>query len=114
MQHGRGLALVTGASSGIGAEMARQLAARQVDLVLTARRRERLETLAGELAANSGIRARVIESDLNLADGADRLVDALAAADLAPTMLINNAGFGYYGPFVEQPRGDIESMLQVN
>lgn len=114
MQPGHELALVTGASSGIGAEMARQLAAQRANLILTARRRERLEALAGELAAQHGIQATVIESDLNTPDGADRLVEALAARGLAPTMLINNAGFGYYGQFVEQSQGDIEAMLQVN
>src|SRR5258705_6342995 len=94
------LAVVTGASGGIGAELARQLAAEGIDLVLTARRRDRLEVLAGELAAKHQVTATVIESDLNTADGADRLVDELAARSHSPTILINNAGFGYYGPFV--------------
>ena len=75
MHHGRDLALVTGASSGIGAELAKQLAARGTDLVLTARRRDRLEALAAELTAKHVIQASVIENDLNTADGADRLVD---------------------------------------
>jgi uncharacterized protein len=114
MQQGRDLALITGASSGIGAELARQLAARRIDLLLTARRLDRLEALAGDLAAKYGVQATVIERDLNTPDGADRLVDELAARGLSPTMLINNAGFGYYGPFVEQSRDDVEAMLQVN
>jgi short-subunit dehydrogenase len=114
MQHERDLALVTGASSGIGVELARQLAARRIDLVLTARRRDRLESLAGEFVAKHDIQTTVIEGDLNTADGADRLVDQLATRGLSPTILINNAGFGYYGPFVEQSRDDIEAMLQVD
>src|SRR5262245_34203894 len=114
MHPGLDLALVTGASSGIGAEFARQLAARRIDLILTARRRDRLETLANELATQHSIKATVIENDLNTADGADRLCDELAARQVAPTILINNAGFGYYSPFVEQPREDIEALLQVN
>jgi len=114
MKQGSDLALVTGASSGIGAELARQLAAKRIDLVLTARRRDRLEALAGELAAQHGVEVTVIESDLNTPDGADRLVEALAARGLVPTMLINNAGFGYYSPLVEQLRDDIEAMLEVN
>jgi short-subunit dehydrogenase len=108
------LALVTGASSGIGAELARQLAAQQSDLVLTARRGDRLAALAEELHSQHGVQTTVIECDLNTAEGADRLIDELAAKGLAPTTLINNAGFGYYGPFVEQSRDDIEAMLQVN
>ncbi len=114
MQQGSELALITGASSGIGAEMARQLAAQGVNLVLTARRRERLEALAGELTQKHGVQATVIESDLNTTDGADRLVGELNARGLAPTMLINNAGFGYFGTFVEQTSDDIEAMLQVD
>jgi short-subunit dehydrogenase len=114
MQPGRDLALVTGASSGIGAEFARQLAARRIDLVLTARRRDRLEALAAELIAQHPIRVNVIVSDLNEAGGADRLVEELAQRQLAPTILINNAGFGYYSPFVEQSREEIDAMLQVN
>jgi uncharacterized protein len=114
MQPGRDLALVTGASSGIGAEFARQLAARGIDLILTARRRDRLEALAGELSALHEIKIAVIENDLNTAAGADRLVDQLAARGLAPTVLINNAGFGYYSPFVEQSREDIEALIEVN
>src|SRR5262245_49533253 len=114
MHPGLDLALVTGASSGIGAEFARQLAARRIDLILTARRRDRLEALAGELAAQHSIKTSVIENDLNAPDGADRLCDELAARQLAPTILINNAGFGYYSSFVEQPREDVEALLQVN
>jgi short-subunit dehydrogenase len=105
---------VTGASSGIGAELARQLATRKIDLVLTARRRDRLQTLADELSSQHGVQAAVIENDLNTAQGADHLVDELAARQLHPTVLINNAGFGYYSSFLEQPREDIEALLEVN
>jgi uncharacterized protein len=114
MRQGRELVLVTGASSGIGAETARQLAAKGMDLVLAARRRDRLESLASEVIQKHEVQATVIESDLNTTSGADRLVDALDTRSLAPTRLINNAGFGYYGPFIEQSRDDIEAMLEVN
>ena len=108
------LALITGASSGIGAELARQLAAKKTDLILTARRRDRLETLAAELRSKHAIQATVIESDLNAPDGADRLVEELTVRNLSPSILINNAGFGYFSPFVDQPRDDIEALLEVN
>src|SRR5262245_40512432 len=114
MPHGRDLALITGASSGIGAEFARQLAAKKVDLILSARRRDRLEALAAELVAKHAIQTIVIENELNTPNGADRLVDELATRGLSPTILINNSGFGYFSPFVEQPRDDIEAMLEVN
>ena len=108
------LALVTGASSGIGTEFSRQLAAQGTDLILTARRRDRLESLAAELSTKHAIHATVIENDLNTPEGADVLVDELTSRGLAPNVLINNAGFGYFSPFLDQPREDIEAMLQVN
>jgi short-subunit dehydrogenase len=110
----RELALVTGASSGIGAELARQFAAQGTDLILTARRRDRLEALAAELTEQHGIVATPIENDLNTTGGADRLVDELASRSLDPTILINNAGFGYFDQFVQQSRDDIEALIQVN
>jgi short-subunit dehydrogenase len=114
MSNGRDLALVTGASSGIGAEIATQLAARGLDLVLTARRHDRLAAVAAELTAKHGVQATIIEADLNTADGASRLADELATRNLGVTRLINNAGFGYYGPFLNQSPADVDAMLQVD
>lgn len=122
LQSGSDLALVTGASSGIGAEFARRLAARGIDLVLTARREERLAELATELtdptknsAKNSAnISVTAIAADLNLSNGPERLLAELESRGLAPTVLINNAGFGYFGKFLEQPADEIEAMIQVN
>ncbi|MCI0359439.1 MAG: SDR family oxidoreductase [Planctomycetaceae bacterium] len=122
LQPGRDLALITGASSGIGVQIARQLAARGIDLILTARRRERLEALAAELTDRSeGQISRsemptvvVIDADLAASDGPDRLLAELAARNLAPTVLINNAGFGYFDLFLEQSRDEIEAMIAVN
>src|SRR5690348_9202559 len=102
MEFNRELALVTGASSGIGAELARLMAARGANLVLTARRLDRLQSLADELATRHAITAMPIASDLNTPDGADRLVEELAARGLNPSILINNAGFGYFSPFTVQ------------
>ncbi len=133
LQPGRDLALITGASSGIGAEIAGQLAARGIDLVLTARRRDRLEELAAELINSSpghppgGSAPReesisrseiptitVIECDLADRDGPDRLLAELARRNLAPTVLVNNAGFGYFDLFLDQSRDQIEAMIAVN
>jgi len=97
------VAVVTGASSGIGAEIARQLAARGADLILSARRRDRLDELAAALRAAHGIRADVIEADLARADGAERLYDAARALRTDVTVLINNAGFGLHGRVLDRP-----------
>ncbi len=114
MPHGRDLALITGASSGIGAEIARQLAAQKCNLVLTARRRDRLESLAAELTSKHSIQASVIEADLNTPNGADQLIAELNTKNLSITHLINNAGFGYYGQFLNQTPADIDAMLEVD
>jgi short-subunit dehydrogenase len=91
-------ALVTGASSGIGADIARSLARRGVGLVLVARRDDRLRTLAAELTAAHGVAAEVITADL-AAPGAAADVWRRASAGGAPDLLINNAGFGVFQKF---------------
>lgn len=96
-------ALVTGASSGIGAEFARQLAQRGYDLVLVARRRDRLDQLAGELGGN----VEVIDADLSTQAGVDAITARLGKGDI--DMLINNAGFGTNGEFTGLP---VERELQ--
>lgn len=107
-------ALVSGASSGIGAELARQLAARGADLVITARRRSRLETLAQELEAGQGVEVRIIELDLGQPDAAAALFEQTEGAGIAVDVLINNAGFGDYDLFVEIPWERHAAMLQLN
>ncbi len=109
----RPLALVTGASSGIGAELARELARHGHDLVLTARRTTELEALATELRA-LGAAARVVTKDLSMPGAARALATELEASGMQIDVLINNAGFGDAGPFVRADPDRIDSMLQLN
>jgi uncharacterized protein len=96
----RGWALVTGASSGIGAAFARELAARGYNLILVARRADRLNALVEELRARFGIEAETLPADLTREEDLRRVVDAVSnRSDL--DLLINNAGFGEPGPFAQ-------------
>lgn len=90
-------ALITGASSGIGEALARELARRGLDLILVARREEILNRLRDELAARHGVRVMVIAQDLAAPDAAQRIHDAATAAGWTVDILVNNAGFGTYG-----------------
>lgn len=110
---GRDLAVVTGASSGLGAVFARKLASRGYDLVLTARRTERLAELAEELHRRFGARADIQPADL--ADDADvqRLATYLAGLDRA-AVLVNNAGFGTLGLFAETDLAGQDAMARVH
>ena len=110
----RGWALVTGASSGIGAELARQLAKRGHDLVLTARRRDRLEALAREIRARHGVEVLVVDCDLGDANGPGRVLSALEEKAIVPTLLANNAGFGVHGLAVEQSLSRQLEMIDLN
>ncbi|MFC5741187.1 SDR family NAD(P)-dependent oxidoreductase [Dyella tabacisoli] len=95
----RPLSLITGASAGIGAAFARALAARGHDLVLTARRVERLETLADELRRKHNATVTVLPNDLADPAAPQQLCDALAQRGLHVDWLINNAGYGVPGTF---------------
>ncbi len=108
------MALITGASSGIGAELARVHAERGGDLVLLARRAERLEALKAELEGAQGITAHVIVKDLADPDAAAQVHDELASRNVAVDYLINNAGFGNGGLFHKQDWTRNEAMIQVN
>lgn len=108
------LVLVTGASSGIGRELARCFAADGCRLVLTARRQAELDELAAEVRASHGTEATVVVSDLAAPAGARGLLSALQQQGLSPDVLVNNAGFGQRGSFAEMPAARIEAMLAVN
>lgn len=107
-------ALVTGASMGIGLELSRLLARDGHDLVLVARSRDKLEALAVELRAQSGVSVRVVARDLADPEAPREIFDELGAAGVAVGVLVNNAGFGSYGLFAETDTEKELELLQVN
>ncbi|HEX6613561.1 MAG TPA: SDR family oxidoreductase [Rhodanobacteraceae bacterium] len=106
-------ALVTGASSGIGAAFARELAGRGCDLVLTARREDRLQALARELGMKYDVDAQVLVADLAQPDACAKIADALAQRGLRIDILINNAGYGVPGSFVASDWRTHEDFMRV-
>lgn len=105
-------ALVTGASSGIGASFAEQLAARGLDLVLVARRVERLEALAARLSAAHGVDVKVCQIDLSHAMAATQILDATATIDVG--LVVSNAGYGHRGDHASIDPAGLTEMLMVN
>jgi short-subunit dehydrogenase len=103
-----GLAVVTGASSGIGREYARRLASTGVNLIAVGRRRERLEELATEFP---DVSVQPVVADLSMRDGIETVIDAVAAQPV--TMLINNAGVAHYKAFIDLPREQAEELIGV-
>jgi len=109
----RGTALITGASSGIGAIYADRLAQRGYDLILVARNRERLDRLAARITDQTGRAVEVVVADLGAA--ADlRRVEEILRTDSSITMLVNNAGFGGAGPLAVSDVDRMEAMIDVN
>jgi uncharacterized protein len=106
-------ALVTGASAGIGAALARELARQGANLVITARRLERLETLAAELKAKDA-EVRVMTADLNEPSAPQALFDAVKASGIDIEILVNNAGLGNYGAFHTNEVEQELSQVRVN
>ena len=106
-------AVVTGASSGIGASYAERLARDGYDLVLIARRRERLEALAERLRREADAHAEVLAADLTDA-GALARVEARVSGDESLALLINNAGFGSYGPFVQVEPEVVDHLIDIH
>jgi short-subunit dehydrogenase len=111
---GRQTALITGASGGIGLELARLFAAGGYDLVLVARSAGRLEELAGELRGRHGVAARALAKDLAAPESPEEIFRELEAAGVAVDVLVNNAGFATFGPFVEIDLGKELEELQLN
>jgi short-subunit dehydrogenase len=106
--------LITGASAGIGTELARVFASNGHRVVLVARRADRLATLAGEIAAGGGAAPIVIACDLEQPDAGDKITAALAAAGVEVEYLVNNAGFGLFGRAIELDRQQQLGIIAVN
>ena len=104
----------TGASSGFGVQFARLLAERKANLVLVARRTEPMEALAKELRHRHAVQVVVEGMDLARTGAAADLKSRLDARGIAVEVLVNNAGYGLYGAFLDQPLGKITDMLQSN
>lgn len=107
--------IVTGASEGIGAELARVFAGKGHEVVLVARRRDRLAALAEEIAASgASFRPLVVELDLTSEGALDRLEEELASAGLSPEILVNNAGFGLIGRAADLDPAEQLAMIDLN
>lgn len=107
-------ALITGASAGIGEELARVHAEKGGDLILVARRKERLESIATELRAEYGVQVQVIAADLAKPGAAKKLMADVDALGMQVDVLINNAGFGGHGKFHESGLERDQRMMQLN
>lgn len=109
-----GTTLITGASSGLGAEFAKRFAARGSNVVLVARRADRLEKLAVELRESTGVRVEVVPADLGTPGAAGALREELERRGIRITSLVNNAGFGSHGAFDTADPERMVSEIQLN
>src|SRR5689334_1241337 len=108
------IALITGASTGLGREFARLCAHDGYDVVLISRSLQQLETLAAEIQRDTNRAVRVIEKDLSIPDAAREVFDELTSAGLQIELLINNAGFGLVGRFWQLSEEEQMQMIQLN
>ena len=107
-------ALITGASSGIGEEFAKQLAAKKTDLILVARSQDKLEALASKLQQQHSINAEVIVQDLTEPAAGKTVFESIQQPGLTVDLLINNAGFGDYGDFSDRDLSKQLAIIQLN
>ena len=107
-------ALITGASSGIGLELARCFAGEGSNLVLVARNLEALQQLAAELESKHHIKVRSLRADLSLPETPERIFEEVSRLGITVDVLVNNAGFGLQGEFLELPLPRQLEMIQVN
>lgn len=107
-------ALITGASSGIGLELARVCAEHGVDVIVSARSEDKLQMLAKEIVTTHGVKAEVLVNDLSGQGAAGELYEGVKEKGWAVDYLVNNAGFGVYGEFLETDWQQEADMLQVN
>ena len=114
MNNRKHTALITGASEGIGMELARIHASKGDHLVLVARRGDRLEALKKELEEQFGIQVMVIAKNLSLANSPQEVFEATQKANLAIDILVNNAGFGHFDLFTDSPWEKEDRMIQLN
>eukprot|EP00171_Calliarthron_tuberculosum_P019329 IDg19329t1 len=105
-------AVVTGASSGIGAQFVRSLAARGLHIILSARREERLHELAAEVRAEHGIRTHVVRADLTIPGDIELLIAEASRYDVG--LLVNNAGVELVGRFLSRAAADVARVIAVN
>jgi uncharacterized protein len=108
------IALITGASAGIGAALARVFARNGHELALVARREAQLTSLADEIAATSRPRPHIVPIDLGLPGAADRLAEELRGRGIEPDIVVNNAGFGLMGPAAALDRTEQLAMIDLN
>jgi short-subunit dehydrogenase len=108
------VALITGASAGIGTELARVFASRGHRVALVARRADRLTALAGEIVAAGGAAPIVIACDLTQMGAGDKIAEALTAAGVEVEYVVNNAGFGVFGKAIQRDRADQLDIITVN
>jgi short-subunit dehydrogenase len=106
--------LITGASAGIGTELARVFASHGHRVALVARREDRLTALAGEITAAGGTAPIVIPCDLSQLDAGDKIAEALGAAGAEVEYVVNNAGFGVYGLAIKRDRAEQLNIIAVN
>jgi short-subunit dehydrogenase len=114
MEYKNKTSVVTGASSGLGVDYAKALAARGSDLVLVARRKDALDALATELKSTYGVAVETIPLDLSTPDAGHKLIAQLEKLDVDVDILINNAGFGTSGRFVTTENDKVKDEITLN